>query len=70
MPKAKEPRPAAEIILGKLRRGATNAEALAAAKAVHPRCAIRLTTVNWYRNRLRDKGLKILSDRETRKKRG
>jgi hypothetical protein len=56
--------------MSRIKRGATNAEALAAAKKVHPRTQLSLASVNWYRNRLREEGAKVPSDREARRRRG
>lgn len=60
----------AQIAIAGLKRGKTNADVLASVRKAHPHSTISLATVNWYRNRLRDKkGTKIASDRETRRKR-
>ena len=43
--------------------------ALAAARKVHPRTTYSLASVNYYRNGLRAKGVKVPSDREARRRR-
>ncbi|WP_027521732.1 hypothetical protein [Bradyrhizobium sp. Ec3.3] len=58
----------AEIVIAALKRGKTNAEALAAAKKAHPYTTMSLPTVNWYRNRLRAEGAKVPSDREAKRR--
>lgn len=61
-------RSAAEVVVAALKRGKTNAEALAAARRAHPRTTMSLPTVNWYRNRLRSEGAKVPTDREAKRK--
>ncbi|MBR0876928.1 hypothetical protein JQ608_06890 [Bradyrhizobium liaoningense] len=61
-------RSAAELVIAALKRGKTNAEALAAAKRVHPHTNMSLPTINWYRNRLRAEGAKVPTEREARRK--
>ncbi|MET3995874.1 hypothetical protein ABID65_007546 [Bradyrhizobium sp. S3.9.2] len=60
---------AADIIVSALKRGKTNAEALAAAKHAHPRTTLSLPSVNWYRNRLQAEGAKVPTEREARRRR-
>lgn len=64
----KKMKSAAQIIMNKIKRGATNLEALDAARKVHPRTTISLPSVNWYRNRLRDQGRDVPNDREARRR--
>ena len=59
---------APETVIAALKRGKTNAEALAAVKRAHPYSTMSLPTVNWYRNRLRGDGAKILSERDCKRK--
>lgn len=65
----REPPSAAKIIIAQIKKGRTNAEALAAARKVHPRTTYSLASVNYYRNGLRAKGVKVPSDREARRRR-
>ena len=68
--KSKKPRTIAETITAALKRGKTNAEVLARVKKDHPHADTSLATVNWYRNRLRQAGTKLPTDREARRKKG
>ena len=67
--KSKKPRTIAETITAALKRGKSNAEALASVKEEHPHATTSLATINWYRNRLRQEGVTIPTDREARRKR-
>jgi len=49
-------------------RGETNAEALSAVKTEKPEARTSLASVNWYRNKLRSNGHKVLTSREIEKK--
>jgi succinate dehydrogenase flavin-adding protein (antitoxin of CptAB toxin-antitoxin module) len=53
-----------------IRRGMTNADALAYAKAEHPYSTMTLATVNYTRNEMRrkDKSKKIISNREAERR--
>jgi len=55
-----------EIIIASIRRGKSNAAALAAVKRKHPYSKITLPTINWHRNQLRRTDRAIKNDRSCR----
>jgi hypothetical protein len=57
------------VVREQLLAGATNQDALDAAKAEFPQSATTLATVSWYRNDLRAKGEKVPTAREAAKAR-
>jgi anaerobic glycerol-3-phosphate dehydrogenase len=57
-----------EIIGTEIRKGKSNAEALAAAKAAHPYSKMSEATVNYIRNQLRKKDKTIKSDRAAKRR--
>lgn len=54
------------ILAAAFKRKRTNAQALAAVMRLHPRTAMTLATVNWYRNRMRAKDKTIPSEHSLR----
>lgn len=55
-----------EIVVGAIRAGKSNKEALAAVKAALPNSKTTIATVSWYRQSLRRKGEQVPTAREVR----
>ena len=56
------------VALEAIRAGKTNEEALATVRAAYPEAKTSLASINWYRNKARSDGEKVLTARELKKK--
>lgn len=65
MPRTPAP-PMLEELKRLFRSGKTNADVLASYKRRHPHSSYTVSTINWFRNKLRAEGYRIPSERECR----
>ena len=65
--KSKSKKGVGDIAIAALRAGKTNEQALAAVKAAFPKASTKMSSIAWYRNKLRDDGEKVKTARELRK---
>lgn len=56
-----------DVAVAAIRSGKTNQEALEAVKEKFPEAKTTLSSINWYRNKLRAEGEKVKSARELKK---
>ena len=73
MPATKKPernkkaRGVGDVAIAALREGKSNDAALAAVKKAFPKAATTISSIAWYRNKLRDDGEKVKTARELKR---